>query len=523
MELRRDHSTGSFDGDFVVQAEGKKNMSRLFWLMNLCNERMLLYSTLTLQGLAGVLVCTLNMDEFRFADVNNDNVVAIVLCAMIQIIQLGFDVFGMAHLTTRIHDINLGSAWRYYVVFVISFAGRYILLYISSESTFASTFSFAWGQKKLSMMEVVILFLYFSTACQTGVGYGDIAPNQTVSEIMAVIQMLIGIAFSVFIISMTLSRFVDNTLPTAPSSRVGSVMARIKSNETVRWIRRRIRKYLLPTTFLWQLISILILYLSSDYEKTKVQDSAGRNAVIVICFILQGIQCLALLFVSLKFVRRTHQVSLSFLSQSFAAVVLSFAGIYATMYILLKPDIIDDEHQNLPFYFNEDQPPTFGTVILKLTYFSCVTMTTTGFGLIKPQHWATHIAVIVQMLISTLYHIVIFGLGLSRYFNTNKTQAIKWNTNFQRLSADFDNDDVRRRMSSNDSSSMSSLNTLQSSSSSSKDFESKLNSETRKQKRNSTKIGGYQHPPILDPDEEDAIFLDKNNHGFVDSPGLSSL
>ena len=49
-------------------------------------------------------------------------------------------------------------------------------------------------------------------------------------------------------------------------------------------------------------------------------------------------------------------------------------------------------------------------------YFSCVTMTTTGFGLIKPQHWATHIAVLIQMLISTLYHIVIFGLGLCYLF-----------------------------------------------------------------------------------------------------------
>ena len=240
-------------------------MTRMVWLMNHCNERMLLYCTLFLQGLSWILVCALNRESFRFSEVDNDNVAAIVLCAMLQCIQLGFDVFGMAHLTTRIHDITLGSAWRYYVVFVISFAGRYVLLYISSKDSFASSFSEAWNMEKISMMEYVILFVYFSTACQSGVGYGDIAPNHTVSELMAVIQMFIGIAFSVFIISMTLSRFVDNTLPTAPSSTVGSLMARIKHNETIRWIRRRVRKYLLPSTLLWQLFSLLVLYLSVVY------------------------------------------------------------------------------------------------------------------------------------------------------------------------------------------------------------------------------------------------------------------
>ena len=367
MELRRD-SSSSFDGDFLVHAEENKNMSRIFWLMNQCNERMLLYSTLFLQGLSWILVCALNREKFRFEEVDNDNVAAIVMCAMLQCVQLGFDVFGMAHLMTRIRSITLGSAWRYYIVFVISFSGRYILLYISTKNTFASSFSEMWSEKTISMLEAVILFAYFSTACQTGVGYGDIAPNHTLSELMAVIQMFIGIAFSVFIISMTLSRFVDNTLPTAPSSRVGSMMAKIKHNETIRWIRRRVRKYLLPTTLLWQLFALLTLYLSVVYDKTKVQNSAGRNTVIVLCFILQGIQCLALLLVSLKFVRKTHQVSLSFLAQSFAAVVLSFAGIYTTMYILLKPDIIDENHQNLPFYFNKETPPSFGSVVVKLTY-----------------------------------------------------------------------------------------------------------------------------------------------------------
>ena len=243
--------------------------------------------------------------------------------------------------------------------------------------------------------------------------------------------------------------------------------------------------------------------------------------MIVVCFLLQGIQCSVLLLVSLKFVRKTHQVSLSFLAQSFAAVVLCFAGIYTTMYILLKPDIIDEDHQNLPFYFNKKTPPSFGSVIVKLTYFSCVTMTTTGFGLIKPQHWATQFAVLIQMLISTLYHIVIFGLGLSRYFNTNKHQSIKW-TQFQRLSADFDEDRPRRSSSSSSSS-------LYPSSSSSKNFESKFtvqsedskrNSKQKKKKNSMTMVsnnGGYQHPPLLDPDEDNAIA------GFVDSPGLSTL
>ena len=131
---------------------------------------MLLYASLILQSLNALIICTTHTNKFKFSEVNTNNVTAIVLCTIIQFIQLGFDVFGMAHLTTRIHEINLGSAWRYYIVFVVSFAGRYLLLFISSTNTFANTFSDAWSAKKITMMEAVILFLYFSTACQTGVG-----------------------------------------------------------------------------------------------------------------------------------------------------------------------------------------------------------------------------------------------------------------------------------------------------------------------------------------------------------------
>ena len=151
-------------------------------------------------------------------------------------------------------------------------------------------------------------------------------------------------------------------------------------------------------------------------------------------------------------------------------------------------------------------------------YFSCVTMTTTGFGLIKPQHWATHIAVLIHMLISTLYHIVIFGLGLSRYFNTNKHQSTtKW-THFQRLSADLDDERPRR-------SSSGSLKSQQSS----QHFESKFtiqsedsnkNTRSKQKKASMTTTSGsrYQHPippSILDPEDEGGT--------FISSPGLSSL
>ena len=75
-------------------------------------------------------------------------------------------------------------------------------------------------------------------------------------------------------------------------------------------------------------------------------------------------------------------------------------------------------------------------VAFKLLYFSLVTMTTTGFGLIKPQHWAPQIVVTVQMIISTVYTIVIFGTGLSRFFKSGDG-PVKWRQ-FRRVSADFD-------------------------------------------------------------------------------------
>lgn len=407
------------------------------YLMDRCSESVMLWSTGLLQLLSVGILCVSYTDAFRFDDPGEVKVAPIVFLSFIQIAQIVVDIFGTAHLLTRLHKISLGSAWRYYIVMITSFTGRYLLIYVSSGNAFANSYSDKWAAQKMYMIEMVVHFFYFSTACQTGVGYGDIAPNYVISEMMAVLQMAIGIAFSVYIISMTLSQFVDDSLPTAPTGPVESILSRVKHNETIQSIRRKLRKYLLISTLAWQVFATITLYLLTVNKSTYVRSNAGRYVVITICFVFQGIQCASLLFVSLKFVRKTRQVTISFLAQSYGAFVLSFAGIYLAIYVLLLPDDDDDDDSSqMPFYFNQDDP-TFFTVILKLLYFSCVTMTTTGFGLIKPQVWAAQLVVVIQMLISTLYYVVIFGLGMSRYLNADSSEAVKWKS-FHRLSADFD-------------------------------------------------------------------------------------
>ena len=53
-------------------------------------------------------------------------------------------------------------------------------------------------------------------------------------------------------------------------------------------------------------------------------------------------------------------------------------------------------------------------VIARLLFFSVTTMTTTGLGDVYPTQWYSRLAVTAQLLLATLYAVVILGMGLGR-------------------------------------------------------------------------------------------------------------
>ena len=254
----------SVSADFSTREGGSRRVAYfLMKTMRICDEKAMTVGTLVLQLLNTFILCISIKDNFLFDAVDTGKVAAIVLCALLQTLQVVLDVFSVAHLINKIHMVSLSCTWRYYMLMILSFSGKYLLAYVSSKNAFADGYSDAWKQQTMTMIEVIFTFIYFSTACQTGVGYGDIAPNSVFAMIVAVVQMGVGIAFSVFIISMTLSKFVDDSMPVAPTSTVESVLSRISHNDTVVWVRRRLRKYLLLSTVVWQIIAIVLLYFSA--------------------------------------------------------------------------------------------------------------------------------------------------------------------------------------------------------------------------------------------------------------------
>jgi hypothetical protein len=53
-------------------------------------------------------------------------------------------------------------------------------------------------------------------------------------------------------------------------------------------------------------------------------------------------------------------------------------------------------------------------VLARLLFFSITTMTTTGFGDVFPTQWYSRLVVTFQLLLATLYSVVILGMGLGR-------------------------------------------------------------------------------------------------------------
>ena len=127
-------------GDDVSTFEGDGTLSVsspiLYKAINFCDERVMMLSTIILQGLNVLILCVSLKGSFTFENVDTDLVAVIVLCSLIQILQVAFDVLCVWHLLGQLHKIRLHLAWRYYIFMIVSFSGKYLLAYVSQKNAF---------------------------------------------------------------------------------------------------------------------------------------------------------------------------------------------------------------------------------------------------------------------------------------------------------------------------------------------------------------------------------------------------
>jgi hypothetical protein len=387
-------------------------------------------SSVVWQAAHGCMLWAVAPDGFAFDDAASVRAwYSVIITVVFQGLQFFVGATTLVKMLRRLRSASLLDVFAEYMLLVTTFFGLSFALYICFDEQFLTAYeshSFvnnATVSELTSVPEQLVLFLYYSTSTQTFTGFGDISPLSLTAEAFASLQMCCGIIFSVFIISMTLSRFAL-TAETASieaqsedaseddfdaaggggsersgSSAAGTTPGRKKSLlhcitriKILRRIRRLVRGMLLVVIIALEAINLLVLYFvtrEEDGSNCNLESRRGDVAVVaalVISLLLQLAVVAMIVMVSLKFVRNTSQVTIAFIVQSYTSTLIAFGALYLTVSLL----------ECGSFSFLKKPDLNFITVAIRFFYFSLVTMTTTGYGMVYPRWWVAQIIVTVR-------------------------------------------------------------------------------------------------------------------------------
>ena len=254
----------------------------------------------------------------------------IIPCAVLQVCQFFLLILGTYLSVRSVWHLDFQNAWILYITKILMFAGFYMLTYVSFNHAFTHTSALRkyneFGNDR-ELIEMYMVFVYFSVSTQSLVGFGDISPIHPTSQLLAAAQMALGTFYSVFILSQTMTRF-EKPKKLSGGQKKHGCMHRITRIRLLRKIRRKVRDYLFLFTFFWQLTNVLILYFAVD----NIFEAKDRP-MLFISLVFEAIQVMIILVTSLKFVRKTYKVTIRFLISSYGAIILTFGAIYTLIYI----------------------------------------------------------------------------------------------------------------------------------------------------------------------------------------------
>jgi hypothetical protein len=329
---------------------------------------------------------------------------------------------------------------------------------------------------------LILLFMYFSMTTQTSVGYGDIVPASIIMRILASFQMFLGLAYGSMLVGLTmesdmqlllnsrhakltkqLKRLVDWKEQEAARGRfmrrryeyevalrreragrccrqvhhacltlcVGFCcnydekctcyfVKKIVKNTIVVRVRRLLRNWLLTFT---GVVVFAFNFFVNDASTETVR--LGNEHIPVLIFVL-GLCIHAVLLVvivgtSMKFVRKTEQVTVQFLCKAFLATCALFGSMY-TLLSLWDPSSFNNtqalvyhtlhREKNQGMYWVDELFRRFGRQFTTFMYYSITTMSTTGFGFVTPHSMWAQCLVMCQELMSVLFAQIVLGVGI---------------------------------------------------------------------------------------------------------------
>eukprot|EP00941_MAST-03F_sp_MAST-3F-sp1_P000479 g479.t1 len=328
-----------------------------------------------------------------------------------QIPQVLLMLYGNFTIMRYLNYASLKDSMFMYVSTILGFAGLYFAVTLFFPTSFESQDPLVFQDTPVSFF---VTMIYMSVQAQTLTGVGDFSPVGIVSESISTVQMLMGICYSVFIIAHTQSLFNNydhvNLLSSQDSRKQSTGFGRcwdcVSKNAAIRALRLFTRRYLL-------LISLSIYFCNIVLLK-KIHPKVYRNqeyrvSIIAMECIFQFLQITTVLATSWKYTRHIEEISINFLMQAFISTCVTFSGIYNVFWTFTSKS---DPCFSLPLTTHNNGVP-FTTVIEELFFFSVGTQTSTGFGNVYPRKWYTRLLVCLQMLVSILFTMVIFGRGVS--------------------------------------------------------------------------------------------------------------
>eukprot|EP00467_Chlorarachnion_reptans_P022433 CAMPEP_0114493848 /NCGR_PEP_ID=MMETSP0109-20121206/4329_1 /TAXON_ID=29199 /ORGANISM="Chlorarachnion reptans, Strain CCCM449" /LENGTH=598 /DNA_ID=CAMNT_0001670829 /DNA_START=236 /DNA_END=2032 /DNA_ORIENTATION=+ len=337
----------------------------------------------------------------------------ITLCACIQCVVCGMVFFATIQIARdfRTSFSEPSNMFKVFFATLTAFAGIYFLISVTDQSSLVRTGIDQDVSESADVLIMGIRCLYFSTATITSVGFGDVVARHWAAVTVSSIEMILGMSYTVGFFVICLHQFREREHFLALS---GKQQRRGIVSKCFKWIRDNVpgaecaRKIVIRFLLLVSLaVEIIAVSIFMSHGSNPFQQGAEKDVTLIaVSITIQLMELFLILLVSMRLVQKakSHEVSVSFLLQSFFSTAILFAGVYFTLLLI---------NSNAFRYYSQNRKKDgVFKVAGELMYFSITVMTTTGYGDIYPATWYAQLAVCIQMVVAFIYTVVIIGLGM---------------------------------------------------------------------------------------------------------------
>ena len=240
--------------------------------------------TIVFRGYVGDNISKHSVDGVLYQSLGGASANVVVVGGAVCAAQILIDLAVLLHVATFVRRISLRVAFTFLVGEVLSFAFYFQFMdLVSRFNSNSSCFIDERGINPCSRSEGIVAayarYLYFSIATVTSTGFGDVSPVYLFTKIVAATEMFIGIAFGVFIVTASLSRFSASVVSKSNArkllkkqmralkrgrktqvARLNDMVDKLKRKEIFVKLRRAVRRYFLAFTLVIQILVLFLLY-----------------------------------------------------------------------------------------------------------------------------------------------------------------------------------------------------------------------------------------------------------------------